>query len=85
MKTDVELKADLLKSLDAISAINGACIDVSVDRGMVTLNGEVDTYQTRFQVERAARRIAGMRGLQINIKPAQPGVKKATVSRLSKQ
>jgi hypothetical protein len=28
-------------------------------------------------VERTARRVAGMRGLQINIKPTQTGVRKS--------
>jgi len=76
MKSDVELKADLMEKLDAIPSVNGADIEVFVDNGMVTLNGHVDTHQTRFQVERTARRVAGMRGLQINIRPAQGGVRK---------
>lgn len=76
MKSDVELKADLMEKLDAIPSVNGADIEVFVDNGMVTLNGAVDTHQTRFQVERTARRVAGMRGLQINIKPTQGGVRK---------
>lgn len=71
MKTDAELKADLMERLDAIPAVNASDIDVIVANGMVTLNGHVDTHQTRFQVERTARRIHGMRGLQINIKPGQ--------------
>ncbi|MDP3653640.1 MAG: hypothetical protein A3F78_12960 [Burkholderiales bacterium RIFCSPLOWO2_12_FULL_61_40] len=77
MKTDVELKADLMEKLDAIPSVNGANIEVFVDNGMVTLNGHVDTHQTRFQVERTARRVAGMRGLQINIKPTHGGVRKS--------
>lgn len=76
MKSDAELKADLMERLDAIPSVNGADIEVFVDNGMVTLNGHVDTHQTRFQVERTARRVAGMRGLQINIRPAQGGVRK---------
>lgn len=71
MKSDAELRADLMERLDAIPAINGSDIEVLVDNGLVTLNGQVDTYQTRFQVERTARRVNGMRGLAINIKPAQ--------------
>ena len=70
MKTDAELKADLMECIDSIPSINPADIEVHVDRGMVTLNGHVDTHQTRFQVERTARRVAGIRGLQINIRPA---------------
>lgn len=71
MKTDAELKADLMERLDAIPAVNASDIDVIVTNGMVTLSGQVDTHQTRFQVERTARRIHGMRGLQINIRPGQ--------------
>jgi osmotically-inducible protein OsmY len=74
MKSDVDLKAELMERLDAIPAINAADIQVNVDAGMVTLSGEVDTHQTRFQVERAARRVHGMRGLDIKVKP-QTGVK----------
>ncbi len=76
MRSDADLKADLMERLDAIPAINASDIEVNVDNGLVTLSGEVDTHQTRFQVERMVRRIAGLRGLEINIKPAQPASKK---------
>lgn len=76
MRTDAELKADLMEKIDAIPSINAADIEVFVDRGMVTLNGHVDTHQKRFQVERTARRVQGMRGLQINIKPIQSMLKR---------
>lgn len=74
MKSDADLKADLMESLDAIPTISSADIQVNVDGGMVTLTGAVDTYQTRFQVERAVRRVHGMRGLDIKVKPLS-GVK----------
>lgn len=77
MKSDAELKADLMEKLDAIPAISEAHIEVFVEGGMVTLNGQVDTHQTRFQVEKTARRTAGIRGLQINIKPQQGMVKRS--------
>jgi hypothetical protein len=69
MKTDAELRADLMERLDAIPAIGGSDIEVLVDNGMVTLSGQVDTQQTKFQVERTARRVMGMRGLTVNVKP----------------
>ena len=69
MRTDAELKADVMERLDSIPAIQVADIEVLVDSGMVTLQGQVDTHQTRFQVERAARRVPGIRGLQVQIKP----------------
>lgn len=76
MRTDNELKADLMERLDAIPALGAADIQVSVDNGQVTLTGEVDTRQTRFQVERTARRVPGMRGLQIHVRPGQAALRK---------
>lgn len=71
MKTDSELRADLMERLDAIPAVNASDIEVIVNNGMVMLSGEVDTHQTRFQVERTARRVPGMRSLEINVRPGQ--------------
>ena len=71
MRTDAELKADLMERLDAIPAISTSDIQVSVNDGLVTLSGQVDTHQTRFQVERTARRVAGLRGLEIKIRPGK--------------
>ena len=76
MRTDSELKADLMERIDSIPFVNAEDIEVFVDKGMVTLDGHVDTHQTRFQVEKMARRVPGMRGLQINIKPTQSVLKK---------
>jgi osmotically-inducible protein OsmY len=44
---------------------------------MVTLSGQVDTHQTRFQVERTARRVSGVRGLEIRVRPGQGTSKRA--------
>jgi osmotically-inducible protein OsmY len=76
MRTDAELKADLMERLDAIPAISASDIQISVDDGLVTLSGEVDTHQTRFQVERTARRVAGLRGLEIRIRPGKATIRK---------
>ena len=76
MRTDSELKADLMERLDAIPAISASDIQISVDDGLVTLSGEVDTHQTRFQVERTARRVAGLRGLEIRIRPGKVTIRK---------
>jgi osmotically-inducible protein OsmY len=57
MTSDSEMMADLIGRLDAISSVEATELDVVVDNGMVTLNGLVDTHQTRFQIERAARKM----------------------------
>jgi osmotically-inducible protein OsmY len=76
MRTDSELKADLMERLDAIPAVNASDIEVMVDNGMVTLSGQVNTHQTRFQVERTARSVSGMRGIEINVRPGQSAPRK---------
>ena len=78
MRTDAELKAEVMERLDSIPSINAADIEVLVDSGMVTLDGRVDTHQTRFQVERAARRVPGIRGLQVRIKPTHNPLKRGS-------
>jgi len=74
MRTDAELMTDLMELFDAIPSVDVSDIDVHVDNGVVTLIGEVDTHQTRFQVERAARKVVGLRGLQIQIRPTKLSV-----------
>ena len=71
MRTDADLKPDLMERLDAIPALNASDIEVAVDNGMVTLSGQVDSHQTRFQVERTARRVSGVRGLDVRVRPGQ--------------
>lgn len=77
MRTDMDLKNDLMEKIDAIPALNASDIEVLVDDGMVRLNGEVSSNQLRFQLERTARRVHGMRGLEINIRSIQSLSKKS--------
>lgn len=69
-QSDDDVKSNLMEILDCIPAVNANDIDVQVSGGMVTLTGKVDTHQTRFHIERLARRVRGVRGLQINIRPS---------------
>ena len=69
-QSDDDVKSNLMEILDCIPAVNAHDIDVQVNSGMVTLTGKVDTHQTRFHIERLARRVRGVRGLQINIRPS---------------
>lgn len=69
-QSDEDVKANLMEVLDCIPSVSADDIDVRVTDGMVTLTGTVDTHQTRFHVERLARRVRGVRGLKINILPS---------------
>lgn len=68
-KSDSDLRADLLDTLSTIPSVDPDQLEILVDDGIVTLNGRVDTHQTRFHVERMARRVDGIRGMHINIRP----------------
>ena len=63
MKTDSELRRNVEKELECDPAIDERRIGVSVIDGVVTLIGEVPTYAEKWKAERAADRVAGVRGI----------------------
>lgn len=67
MKTDQELKSDVSAELAWDPTINATRIGVAVRNGVVTLSGEVETYLQKHAVERAVRRIAGVRGIALDL------------------
>lgn len=67
MKTDMDIKADVTGELMWDPAINEANIGVAVKDGIVTLSGTVDTYIQKHAVERAARRVGGVRGIAVDL------------------
>ena len=67
MKTDSQLKADALAELAWDPAINPAAIGVIVKNGLVTLTGHLDTFAQKHAAERAVRRVAGVRGIAVEL------------------
>lgn len=67
MKSDLQLKADITAELVWDPAVNAARIGVAVQEGIATISGVVDTYLQKHAVERAARRVAGLRGLALDL------------------
>ena len=61
MKTDSELKKDVLAELEWDPEIGATSIGVGVKDGVVTVSGHLDTYAEKFAIERALRRIDGVR------------------------
>ena len=61
--TVAALEAAVVEELKWIPSINSARIDVSVEYGLVTLSGEVDSYPDKFLAERAALRVHGVSGV----------------------
>jgi osmotically-inducible protein OsmY len=60
-KTDTQLKKDIEEELRWDPKLNAAQIGVSVDKGVVTLLGAVDSYGEKFAAEDATKRVSGVR------------------------
>lgn len=74
MKTDAELKQDIIAELTWEPAINAAQIGVEVTDGVVTLAGHVDSYSEKWHAERAAQRVSGVRALAVEMDVKLPGL-----------
>lgn len=68
MKTDGQLKSDVLAELQWQPSIHAAEIGVEVRDGVVTLSGEVGSFVEKWDAERAAQRVAGVKSLAIDLK-----------------
>lgn len=67
MKSDLELRQDILSELAWDPAVNAQAIEVSVKDGRVTLSGELGTYGEKRAVEKAVRRVSGVRGVALDL------------------
>lgn len=68
MKTDSQLQKDVLDELAWEPSIDHGHIGVAVTGGVVTLSGFVKSYAEKMAAEKAARRVAGVRGIAEEIK-----------------
>lgn len=67
MKTDAHIKADVTDELAWDPAVNATGVGVAVREGVVTLTGHLDSYAEKHAVERAVHRVAGVRGIAIEL------------------
>ncbi|HTH12453.1 MAG TPA: BON domain-containing protein [Acidovorax sp.] len=68
MKPDTLLKADVYAELAWDPSVgNPTAIGVAVKDGVVTLSGEVDTLMQKHAAELAVRRVAGVRGIAMDL------------------
>jgi len=67
MKTDAQLKKDIGDELEWEPSVNATHIGVSVDRGVVTLTGHIDTYAEKAAVERAVQRVQGVQAIALEL------------------
>jgi osmotically-inducible protein OsmY len=73
MKSDSDIKRDVEEELRFDPDIDATDIGVSVNNGVVALTGFVKSYTEKFEVEAAAKRVAGVLGLANDLEVRLPG------------
>ena len=68
MKTDSQLQQDVMAELKWEPAVHSAQIGVEVKDGVVTLAGDVSSYTEKWNAERAAQRVIGVKALAVEMK-----------------
>jgi osmotically-inducible protein OsmY len=63
MKTDKELRQDVMDELDWEPSVNAAHIGVTAKDGVVTLTGHVPSYAEKYAAERATKRVFGVKAV----------------------
>jgi osmotically-inducible protein OsmY len=67
VKSNLELKADVIAELTWDSAVKPKRVGVTVQHSVVTLTGQLDTVAEKHAVEPAVRRVAGVRGITMEL------------------
>jgi osmotically-inducible protein OsmY len=70
MKSDVSLKKEILVRLQLARESDYASLRVSVEHGIVTLFGELESGEKRSAAEQAVKRVTGVKGLVDKIQVA---------------
>ena len=84
MKTDAEVKRDVLAELNWTPAVNATDIGVEVKDGIVTLSGHLASYAEKWEAERAAQRVSGVKALAIEMDVTLPGSSKRSDSDIAR-
>jgi len=67
MKSDADLKREIVEELAWDPAVNATAVGVAVKEGVVTLSGLLNTLAEKFAVERAVHRVAGVKALAVEL------------------
>jgi len=83
MKNDAQLQTEVLDELQWEPNVDATQIGVTVKDGIVTLTGQVPFYAEKFEAERAAKRIYGVRAVANDIEVKIPGPHQRTDSEIA--
>lgn len=67
MKKDAELKRDIEDELAWDPAVDASAIGVAVKDGVATLSGHLETYAEKVALEKALRRVAGVKAIALEL------------------
>lgn len=67
MKTDLDLKKDVLTELSWDPLVPETKVGVSVSEGVVTLTGHLDSYAEKVATRRAVERVVGVKAIALEI------------------
>ncbi len=84
MKTDAEIKEDVLDELAWQPNVDETEIGVIVDKGVVTLNGVVDSYSKKLNAEKAVKSVVGVKALANDIEVKYGDAYKKTDKEIAK-
>jgi osmotically-inducible protein OsmY len=73
-RTDADIAAAARRALEWDTVVPVDRIHITVSKGIVTLEGEVDWYFEKEDAERVVRRLAGVRGV-VNLLTVRPAVR----------
>ena len=67
MKSDLQLQKDVRAELAWDPAINAAHVGVAAKDGVVTLTGHLETFAEKSAVQRALKRVAGVKAIALEL------------------
>ena len=67
MKTDVQLKRDVLAELEWDPSLHATPVGVAVHDGVVVLTGHLNTFEEKQAMERAVQRVAGVKAIAVEL------------------
>ena len=72
MKTDTQLKNDVMEELRWEPTVTMSNIDIVVHNGIVTLGGTVPTYAEKWAAQKATQRVEGVKAIaeELKVQPA---------------
>ncbi len=72
MHTDSQLQEDVLAELKWEPSVTAGHIGVTAKNGVVTLSGHVDNFWSKYEAERAAKRVQGVKAVAEEIEVKLP-------------